>query len=315
MKKDEVNILFLGGAKRISLAEHFIKKGQEQNLKVNIYSYELDEFVPVAAVGKIIKGLRWNDTNLNNHLIDTIRHYDIHIVLPFVDPAIAVASKLANQLKDLFVPVSDEKICELMFDKVLANDWFIANGFDVPDNKLNKWPVIAKPRFGSASKGLLILNDQQAYDDFLQRNDATGYLVQQFIIAEEYTVDCYVDMAEKITSIVPRKRLEVTSGEATRSITEKDRQIIETARKILSTGNFKGPITIQFLKEQSSGNVYVMEINARLGGGVLTSIAAGADVVQYILNDFRGIRNEQFDSWTENLLMVRAFREFYFLCK
>jgi len=307
-----LNILFLGGGKRVSLAEHFIKRGQERGLTVNIFSYELDGYVPVAAVAKIITGLKWKDTNILPHLLETIRTNDIHMVLPFVDPAIVLASRLAHESPGTFIPVSGEEICKIMFDKVAANSWFISKQFPVPANSFDRWPLIAKPRFGSASKGLLILNDENAYTGFKQQHNEDDYLVQQFIHADEYTVDCYIDKTGKVVASVPRKRLEVSGGEAVKSITEKDSTIMEIARRILVEGHFKGPVTIQFLKERASGNVFVMEINPRFGGGVLTSIAAGADMVQYLLNDYEGIPNEPCSNWSENLLMVRAFREFYF---
>jgi len=49
-----------------------------------------------------------------------------------------------------------------------------------------------------------------------------------------------------------------------------------------------------------------------LGGGVLTSIAAGADMAAYLVNDFLGIANTRQDQWKEHVIMTRAFREFYF---
>jgi len=43
-----------------------------------------------------------------------------------------------------------------MYDKCLANQWFVENGFDVPDNK--KFPLILKPKFGFGSRGIQIVN-------------------------------------------------------------------------------------------------------------------------------------------------------------
>jgi len=312
MAEKNINILFLGGAKRVSLAEQFIEKGKQRSTSVKIFSYELDKYVPIAAVGEVIEGLRWKDENLIDHLVSVVEKKDIHIILPFVDPAIAVASQLAKRLPALFIPVSEEEITKKMFDKVLANDWFKSNDFPVPEYRADYWPLIAKPRFGSASKGLVTIENAADFEEFKSRYSESDYLIQQFIIADEYTVDCYVDKLQNIISTVPRKRLEVYGGEATRSITVKDQQIIELSERILKAGSFKGPITIQFLKEKKGDGLFVMEINPRLGGGVLTSIAAGADVVQFLLNDFENKKNIGCNTWQENMLMVRAFREFYF---
>ena len=51
---DKLNVLFLGGAKRVSLAEHLIDTARRKGLDVEVYSYELDEFVPIASVGTVL---------------------------------------------------------------------------------------------------------------------------------------------------------------------------------------------------------------------------------------------------------------------
>ena len=50
----KLNILFLGGGKRTSLAERFLESGRKMNLKVNIFSYEISNEVPINSMAKII---------------------------------------------------------------------------------------------------------------------------------------------------------------------------------------------------------------------------------------------------------------------
>ncbi|HET6990595.1 MAG TPA: ATP-grasp domain-containing protein, partial [Bacteroidia bacterium] len=273
---------------------------------------ELDPYVPIASVGKVIVGLRWNDPAILDHLMKVIREQQIHIVLPFVDPATVIASTLKKRIgNDVFIPVPDEEVCRTMFDKSLAHEWFLANDFTVPavDDQL---PLIAKPKKGSASSGLVVMRTENERKCFLQNYNAADYLIQRWINADEYTVDCYVGKKGEILSVIPRKRLEVTSGESTKSITDRDEEMIVVSKKILSTKGFSGPVTIQFLKEKETGKRYVMEINPRFGGGVLTSIHAGANIPLMILNDLQGLQNSAVEKWTEQLVMTRTFREFYY---
>jgi carbamoyl-phosphate synthase large subunit len=137
-------------------------------------------------------------------------------------------------------------------------------------------------------------------------------MVQQFIDGDEFSVDCYVDKNGNIISVVPRKRLEVINGEATRSITIKDNAVINLCLQILSKGLFNGPVTIQFIKEKTTGVLYLIEINPRLGSGVLTSVHAGANICEYIIKDFLNIALEPNKDWKEGVIMTRAFQEFYF---
>ena len=41
---------------------------------------------------------------------------------------------------------------------------------------------------------------------------------------------------------------------------------------MLASGLFRGPVTVQLIRDRKSGHNMVMEVNPRLGGGVVTSI-------------------------------------------
>lgn len=306
-----INILFLGGAKRVSLAEKFIQAGLERNCQVHIYSYELDVHVPVASVGTVLKGLKWNSPDLYTDLSSVIKSNQIHTVLPFVDAAIAVTSKLALLHPELYIPVSDLEIADVMFDKLTANTWFIDHQLPVPAQK-ESFPLIAKPRKGSASKGISILYDQDDADYFNRKNNRNDFLIQEFIPGIEYTVDCYISRTGNRISVVPRMRAEVTSGEATKTITVKDEQIIHLSEEILNKGKFRGPVTIQFIRNAETSETYIMEINPRFGGGVLASIEAGANSAQVLIDELLGLPVSVNTSWKENIIMTRSFRETYF---
>ncbi|PWK26176.1 carbamoyl-phosphate synthase large subunit [Arcicella aurantiaca] len=309
MPDNQLNILFLGGAKRVSLAERLISAGKSLGKEVKIFSYELDKYVPIAGVGEVIIGLKWKDEQIYTHLTEIVNQYQIHIILPFVDPATLTASVLKEKLPNVFIPVSSIETCDIFFDKAKANQWFLGENFPVPHQDLSKFPLIAKPIKGSASQGIEKIENEAELTQFLASHQAEDYLIQGFIEGDEYTVDCYVDIEGEIMSIVPRKRLETISGEVSKSITEKDDLLIEFSAQILKKANFLGAITIQFLKD--STDAYIMEINPRLGGGVITSIEAGADIPLMILKDYLNIKNTKVTNWTNNLLMMRANREFF----
>ena len=67
-KRRNINILFLGGAKRVSFGRKLIEAGRELDMDVRIYSYELEPEVPVALVGGVIIGRKWNAPDILEHL-------------------------------------------------------------------------------------------------------------------------------------------------------------------------------------------------------------------------------------------------------
>ncbi len=309
----EINILFLGGAKRLSLAERFIEAGNKLNYKINLYSYELTSEVPIIEIAKIIIGKKWTDERIYSDLEKYIACYNIHIVLPFLDPAISTCIKLKRSLKHVYIPISDEEICLIMFDKVLSNEWLLRNNIPVPEYD-GIFPAIAKPRLGSASKGIILIKTKNEMKRFLLRKDKNNFLIQKYLNAQESTVDCFVAKSGTIIGIVPRMRLAVIEGEVNKSITTDDEEILDYSKQILSTGNFRGPITIQFLRSLDNGSLYVMEVNLRFGGGVINSIEAGFDIPLLILKEFLEIPISKYSNWKKNLLMMRVNRE-VFLCK
>ncbi len=306
-----INILFLGGSKRVSIAEFFISAGAELNNGVKIFSYELNDEEPISSIGKIIIGLKWSDPNIVEDIKRVIEEYKINIIVPFVDIATILCGKLQKQLPSVHFAISTDIINNIMFNKRRAHDWFVGNKVLVPSILL-KLPIIAKINTGSGAKGLKFLYTQAQFDLFLKEEPVNEYFLQEAIQGDEFSVDCYVDKMDNIISIVPRQRIEVVNGEATRSKTVKDTFIINQSHTILQIGGFNGPVTIQFIRDKITQLVYLIEINPRLGSGVLTSISAGANICKYILNDYLGISNHPVKDWKENLLMIRTFKEYYF---
>ena len=139
-----------------------------------------------------------------------------------------------------------------------------------------------------------------------------NYLIQSYIKNHtEISVDCYVAKNGEILSVVPRIRLETLGGEAVKSQTIRDESVIDLSCKILSLGHFRGPVTIQFLKDENK-NLYVMEINPRFGGGVVTSIGAGSNIIAMLINEALQHDVEPKWDWKDGTIMVRYFEEVIF---
>jgi carbamoyl-phosphate synthase large subunit len=213
MKK--INILFLGGAKRVSLAEQFLKSGKERNLDISIFSYEIQDNTPISFIGKVIIGKKWNDIDILMHLEQIVLSEKIDLLIPSVDPATIVAGNFKNFTKsNCYIPVPDINLCNIFFNKQLTYNWCIENDIPVPPSAI-QFPMIAKPVHGSASVGIYKIDSQLEFNDFKSKNDLKNYNIQKFIDGIEYSVDTYVGIkSKKVIVVVPRIRLEVLGGES-----------------------------------------------------------------------------------------------------
>ena len=306
--KRKVRILFLGGAKRVSMARKFIAAGEKLGMEVELYSYELSPQVPVASVATILVGRKWNDREVYDDLHRQIADNAIDMLIPFVDGAVEVASRYRDIYGDVWVPVGDAETAAMMFDKVKADTLFRLAGLPVP--AADRFPKIAKPRFGSASKGIRIIEDKTAMASLDNPED---YLLQEYIHPrKEITVDCYVSLSGEIIAAVPRYRIETQGGEASVTETFRDREVEKLARETLTQTGLRGAVTIQMLRDLRDGRLMLMEINPRLGGGAVCSCHAGADLPGFILMDMAGLPLSPCDDWKGNIRICRYFSEVAF---
>ncbi|HEX4886525.1 MAG TPA: ATP-grasp domain-containing protein [Luteibaculaceae bacterium] len=297
------------------MAKIFKEAGLKFGLEVSIFSYELTRDIPISFVGDVIIGKKWKDDTVFEHLQEVIEEYQIDMIIPFVDQATLTVGELkARTTLNSFVPVCDWSQSKVLFSKRQASAWYLQHGIKVPEIN-SPYPRIAKPDYGSASIGIQKLSSEKEEKDFFADKDPEAYLVQRFIEGVEYSVDAYVSMRTlEPVVIVPRKRLETLGGEAVKSITIKDTELIHLAKDILVKLTLKGPITLQFIQEVSSGTYYLTEINPRFGGGVVTSVGAGANIPELLLLDFMGTDLPYREDWENDMMMIRTFTEFYRKC-
>lgn len=292
VKPESLGFLFLGGAKRVTMAQMFKEACARRGLGCTITGYELDAHSALALEGDIVEGTRWSDPAIFAELDDICRNHAISVVLPFVDGAVGIAAEFAakHSSTGVFAPVSPRQEVDRMFDKCAAADFFERLGLPIPATYRSGAPcgkLIAKPRFGSASKGIVEINSLQK----LYEISASKYLIQERIDnREEITVDCYVGMRTgQIAALSPRLRGEVSGGEAVRTETIADADVDALARRVLVATGLRGAVTVQLLRDIDNGRLMVMEINPRLGGGAVASVHAGVDLPGLIIDDTLGL--------------------------
>jgi carbamoyl-phosphate synthase large subunit len=131
-------------------------------------------------------------------------------------------------------------------------------------------------------------------------------ICQEFIEGVEYTCDVYVDFEMHVRCVVPRRRIEVRSGEVSKSQVVKNPRIMSEARRVVELlGAGPGVITLQLFLT-NDGRIKFTEVNPRFGGGAPLSIQAGADFPQWVLQELTGRPPQiEFDGFTDGLMMLR----------
>ena len=313
MSNKTINRLMLGGARRVSMAEQLLRSAKSLGHDVKLISYELQKEVPIAVVAEVVIGPKWSDPGVVDDICNLCRENGVDIILPFVDGAIEVAARCREHLPDVFIPVVESGLAGKMFDKIEAAKLFKEARIPIPRTytAINaEMPAIAKPRRGSASRGIKVFHN---IDELMHLDNLQEYLVQEYIEHNrEYTVDCYVSQSGEILATVPRLRMEVMGGEVTRTRTVRNSTLIDMSREVLTVFGFRGPVTLQFLEDTDSGRFLLMEIKPRLGGGVICSIFAGVPITDYIILEALGSPVYPSLDWSADTLMARYQKEVIF---
>lgn len=313
MNDRQFTVLLLGGARRVSLAEHFKLAGEKIGCKVNVVSYDLHNEIPISLVAKVVVGLKFTDPGVIEDIGNVIKTYSVDMILPIVNGSVQIAAECKERFPEVWVPVTDFAIAEQLFDKADAAKAFKEAGLPIPTtySVLNaKVPAIVKPRKGGSSRGIMIFKNME---EMMRLQDYSNYIMQEFIgHRQEYTVDSYIDKDGNILVTVPRQRLEVMGGESTRSITCRNAELERLTKVVIEKFSLRGPVNVQFIHDLDTDRYLLMEVNPRIGGGVICSMFAGAPIADYILGEALGRKLEPCTDWKENTLMARYFKEAVF---
>jgi carbamoyl-phosphate synthase large subunit len=248
-------------------------------------------------------------------LLSIVKSNRVKLLVPTIDLDLKLLARNKSKFASLGcrVLVSDTKVIDICQDKRETYRFLTKHGFDCPltistatalsKKKLN-WPCIIKPWDGSAGKENTLVKNRKELAFFAKR--IQNPLCQEFIRGTEYTCDAYIDFNMNIRCIVPRKRIEVRTGEVSKGqIVKNSRIMTEVAALVEKLGAGPGVITLQlFLTDDKK--IKFIEINPRFGGGVPLSIKAGADFPKWILQELSGKKpNIRFDGFKDNLIMLR----------
>jgi len=243
------------------------------------------------------------------------RNQNVNLIVPTIDHELPIYATHVQdfEIAGAKVLISSPSTIDIAFDKCRTNEWFVAQGFPtVAQRSLeqvlsnpSQWtfPVIVKPRRGSASIGVRIVNDAEMLES-LKGQD--GLLVESIARGVEHTTNLFVDRLGRCLCAVPHQRLETRGGEVSKGITIKNHKLMELAKSVAEAlPGARGPLNLQGFVDETN-EVQLTEINARFGGGFPLAAEAGANFCRWILEDMFGLPSSaSFSNWRDHLLMLR----------
>jgi carbamoyl-phosphate synthase large subunit len=273
-------------------------------------------------VDKFYKIPKFDDKSYINRLIEICTLENINMIIPLYEKEFYILCEERDRFTEIGVHIllSSKKIINICNYKEKTEGFFYDNNIKSPKTysleELNKdleFPLIIKPSEGMGSQNVFKVKNRKELMFFSEYVE--NPIIQKFIDGEEYTVDVLCDFKGSPVYIIPRKRIEVRSGEVSKSKVVLDSEIMEQTKIVIEKLNtykdknglgVQGPLTIQCFK-QRDGEIIFLEINPRLGGGVPLSFEAGANYsdclnkmlkeehITYIQKDIKELTMIRFD--------------------
>lgn len=311
-----MNILLTAIGKRVQLI-NYLKK----NCKV--IGVDAGDISPASKfVDKFYKIPKFSEKEYISRLLEICSSESINLLIPLHEYEFYILCDNREKFREIGTTLilSNKGVLDICQDKIKTYEFFIKSELDTPktyckkqvmsflqsaklkniigNEKLRnflerefnlKFPLIIKPVNGMGSNGVFKVNDERELEFFIDYIE--NPIIQEYIEGIEYTIDILCDFEGNPVSIVPRERIEVRSGEVSKSRTVRHKQIIGETRRLIEAlikqgdiaqktndrkYNVIGPYTVQ-CKIDSQNNIKFIEINPRFGGGVPLTFEAGVD--------------------------------------
>lgn len=252
-----------------------------------------------------------DDASYLDAVADLIEAYQIDCVVSLSDPDVATLSAARQRLTadgvNCFFP--DPAGATLSFDKYHTYLWAQRVGFLSPPTSLDAtsgdigWPRVAKPRYGSASAGVVRLESPE--DPAPQRSD---YIYQRWLSGTEVNLEVLSDQEGSPLRVCVWQKLRSRHGETELAVTVRAPELVDLALEVATHARIAGPMDVDCILTEDGPQI--IEINARFGGGYPVSHLAKAGFMDALLDLAAGRRVELSTEYEEGVFMMKALRPF-----
>lgn len=281
-------------------------------------AYESSSFDEVYIVPYPAEG----ETPLLSRLIEINKITKLDVIIPSLDSEVTLYSALKTRLRNMGIHmlIPDLTKVQNRSKQSLAN-FCKKNDFNTPRTKIvyefndiqfDKtlgYPAFLKGSFTDAQKVNSIEEASIFFDKFV-KEWGLPLIWQQFISGEEYDVAALADEQSNVVGKVAMKKIALTEkGKGCAGITIGDKNILALTDKLVKALDWIGPMELEFIKEDSSGKLYLLEINSRFPAWTNLAVAAGQNLPLAAVKLVLGKKVTPFRSYKLGTIFVRSIRE------
>lgn len=290
-----MKLLFTSIGRRVELVQAFKSAAQKLGADLTIYGADITPTAPALYFcDETVIVPRIKTPEYIPALLEICSREKIDALIPTIDTDLLLLAENEAQFdrQGTKVLISAPDKVALCRDKRFTADYFHSVGLESPSpvDDVQRYeggfPAFIKPKDGSSSLFAYKVNNREELLSYAAQ--VPDYIIQPFIEGIEYTVDIFCDLTGEPIYITPRIRQAVRAGEVLKTQISQDPQIIGEMMQLIRDYKPCGAITVQLIRQNSTGKDYYIEINPRFGGGAPLSMMAGAHAAEALLRILSG---------------------------
>lgn len=299
---EPLNILILSCGTRNKIVQYFKKAVAGQG---KVFASDCSELAPALyEADEHFLVPRVDEPGYIDIILTICRDHQIKGVLSLIDPELSLLAEHFERFRAIGTTpiISPLAVVEKSFDKYSFYQSLMEIGLRTVKSYIDKeefyrdleagqisFPVFVKPVRGSASINISRVNDREELELLFRRYD--DLMIQELMEGTEYGIDAYIDLitGEPVT-IFCKKKLKMRAGETDKSVSVKDDRLFGLIADFVKTYGYRGIIDIDVF--MVNDEYYISEVNPRFGGGYPHAHECGINVPEMILNNLKGIPNE-----------------------
>jgi len=331
-----MNILFTCAGRRNYLINYF---KLALNGRGKVFATDMDLTAPALVDADVALTV---PSIYSEEYISTLRKIildnEIQCLIPLNDLELPILSRNKDELENLGVKVivSDEEVIKTAFDKWDTTNFLNKIGINTPKSYITlvdaieaikngeiQFPIVIKPRWGSASIGiefpedieelvlsykLLTLRIRRSILGKASEEDfSRSIIIQEKIRGAEYGMDVLNDFSCDYFGTFVRQKLQMRSGETDKAISVIDPRFESIGRRISRALKHIGNLDCDVFEYQ--GQLYVLELNPRFGGGYPFSHEAGINTAAIYLEWLNGKYDiQKFNNYKAGIMFSKCDR-------
>lgn len=305
-----MNVLLTSVGRRAYMVKYF-KEALGENGTVHVCNSD-DKTVAFHYADKHVISPLIYDAAYIPFLLEYCKKNKIDMLLSLFDidlPVLAANKKRFEEIGTQVI-VSDPEVIEVCNDKWKTYQFLTANGFHTPKTFLTlqetllaldsgelHYPIVVKPRFGCGSIAMSVAEDELGLIYYYRRNTRAvnntylkyesgtvneKIIYQECLNGQEYGADIINDLKGRFQHVNIRKKIAMRAGETDIAELVEEPEIYKELKRLGRLTGHIGNMDCDVFMTKSGA--YILEMNARFGGGYPFSHEGGCNLPLALIN-------------------------------